>query len=325
MKNAIVLVSLIILILVSASAAGYPQTNTNEWCHRTNHIPDHIWLELDVGDHVTICYTDSNDAELVRPIIEEVLALNRDKYGIHTLAEPDLHVDPIHLNIHFVDGIRRWRLNRLVPWDGEVKGIHYPSPSHPTMQNHNHRKSLAEMIFWLRPIPWQVTENAPHWFVRDLGLYDAMFHISTHNSAQEFRSVVERLERRGSSIALSRELLRDNQPILSVSRSGLGVIVLKYFADRFGEDLHSRLSSFGPDSSFYEVLHSELKAAGTTLNAEFMNMEQWLLECNKYRVCDTPSAPSEELKYEDIAEGAATDNVIRLLELLLEFLKDEED
>ena len=54
-----------------------------------------------------------------------------------------------------------------------------------------------------------------------------------------------------------------------------GALILKYLADKFGEDIHRRLVRH-THSTFDEAMAAEFEASGTTASEVFEDLQAWL-------------------------------------------------
>ena len=56
-----------------------------------------------------------------------------------------------------------------------------------------------------------------------------------------------------------------------------GALIMKYLADRFGEDIHNRLVRH-THPTFDEAMAAEFEASGTTATEVFEDLQTWLRE-----------------------------------------------
>ena len=181
-------------------------------------------------------------------------------------------------------GRENWR-------SGEFAQIPYLTPSHPDWDTRPtwggmrlppddyHAKNLVhEFTHAGQRVIWGSvnTRPVPQWVSEGLAEYEGMFNATEHNRTVGFDSLVRYVhDRIPDRIFLAKSLGSDQ---LSLTTSDVyfgGALILKYLADKFGEDIHRRLVRH-THSTFDEAMAAEFDASGTTASEVFEDLQAWL-------------------------------------------------
>ena len=262
---------------------------------------DWEWLEATYS-RFSICYAEdyADDVELVRRWVEHTEALMRDKYDVVRWRNGQGH--QLDFYIILVPGpteaASTWRSGFYCCYTasgqqdnaaGRIGQIPYLSPSHPDWDerprwgrlgfpsNDFHAKTLVHETFhvgqaaiWARGLDLPV----PKWVHEGLAEYASMFNSSEYNA--------------GYSLAPLAKLVYDDlRHTYSIDDNGAlttsdiyfaGSLLWKYLADRFGEELHVRLTRIAPHhhTTFEAALAAEFEAAGTSTAQVFNDFMDWM-------------------------------------------------
>ena len=261
------------------------------------------WLEAPYLNY-SICYTAeyAADVAFVKRWIDHAEELMLDKYqadlrnargrtrlyvNVILLPEPNDQANTGKTGFYCcqdASGRESWR-------SGEFAQIPYLTPSHPDWDarptwgamrlppDDFHAKNLVhefthagQRVIWgsvyTRPVPQWVSEGLPE--------YEGMFNATEHNRTVGFDSLVRYVhDRIPDRIFLAKSLGSDQ---LSLTTSDVyfgGALILKYLADKFGEDIHRRLVRH-THSTFDEAMAAEFEASGTTASEVFEDLQSWL-------------------------------------------------
>ena len=168
--------------------------------------------------------------------------------------------------------------------------IPYLAPSHPEWQTRPawgrlqlpsidyHAKNLVHEITHAAELSiWGYFYKAPApWIAEGLAEYEGLFNTTESNRMQGLEKLLEEVRRNAGSKIGCCESLTGNHPEITCGDVYFGgSFILKYLADKFGEEIHDRLirSEF---PTFGEALSSEFANQGTTLPRVFLGMKAWL-------------------------------------------------
>ena len=122
------------------------------------------------------------------------------------------------------------------------------------------------------------TRPVPQWVSEGLAEYEGMFNATEHNRTVGFDSLVRYVhDEIPDRIFLAKSLGSDQ---LSLTTSDVyfgGALIMKYLADKFGEDIHRRLVRH-THSTFDEAMAAEFEASDTTATEVFEDLQAWLRE-----------------------------------------------
>ena len=118
----------------------------------------------------------------------------------------------------------------------------------------------------------------PTWVFEGLAEYEGTFNATEHNRTVGFDSLIRYAhERIPDQIFLAGALGGDEFSLTTSDVYFGGNVIMKYLADRFGEDIHRRLVRH-TYASFDEALWAEFEAAGTSTPQVFADLQAWLAE-----------------------------------------------
>ncbi len=265
--------------------------------------PDIEWLES-VYDQYSICYTAqyTDDVEFVSGIIEDAKQLMKDKYQSDTLRDGNTRT--LHVNIMLVPEpnheatVSSTRFKCCYDSSGRLSSrgqfaqIPYLAPGHsdwrasPTFgrarqtPDNFHAKTIThEFVHAIQRTVWRASQNVPQWFSEGQAEYDGMFHTTEYNRTIAFRNLVDLVYRRHrDDILLGQTLASDETTLVVADIYGSANIVLKYLSGRLGEGFQLRLMKHS-EPTFNEALTAEIETAGTSMQAEFAGLRDWLDRC----------------------------------------------
>ena len=263
------------------------------------------WLEAPYPNY-SICYTAEYAAAVpfVKRWIDHGEQLMRDKYGadlrnargrsrlyvnVMLLPEPNDQANTGRSGFYCcqdASGREAWR-------SGEFSQIPYLTPSHPDWDasptwgrmrlppDDYHAKVLVhEFTHAGQRVIWGSvnTRPVPQWVHEGLAEYEGMFNATEHNRTVGFDSLVRYVHDRIPDRIFLATPLGSDQPSITTSDWYFGgALIMKYLADRFGEDIHRRLVRH-THSSFDEAMAAEFEAAGTSAPQVFEDLQAWLTE-----------------------------------------------
>ena len=281
------------------------------------------WLES-AYDQYSICYVAqySEDVEFVSQIIEDAKQLMLDKYEEETLR--NRHGELLHVSIMLVPepnheastGATRFKCCYDSSGELDSRGtfaqIPYLALGHSdwrrfptfggarlTPENYHAKNLVHEFVHAIQHTIWGSNRNVPLWFSEGQAEYDGMFNATEYNRTAGFRNLIERVHRRHrDDILLGQTLSSDEQRLVVTEVYFSASVVLRYLSLRFGEDIQLRLMKH-TETTFNEALTVEIEAAGSTVQAEFEGMRDWLDRCyDDSRDCDvdrlTPGGDAED-------------------------------
>ena len=267
---------------------------------------DHVdWLRSDY-ERYSICYTAEfeQDVPFVADWIDHGLQVMQDKYSVSEFTAVRYEegrgylTAPLHLFIVLVPDPNDDAKTSLTSFkccsqedDGSYFAwIPYLAPSHPEWQTRPawgrlqlppidyHAKNLVHEITHAAELSiWGYFYKAPApWIAEGLAEYEGLFNTTESNRMQGLEKLLEEVRRNAGSKIGCCESLTGNHPEITCGDVYFGgSFILKYLADKFGEEIHDRLirSEF---PTFGEALSSEFADHGTTLPRVFLGMKAWL-------------------------------------------------
>ena len=260
------------------------------------------WLET-VHEQYSICYTAEyeEDVAFVERWVEHAWQLMLDKYGVARFADPRdnraLHLFVVLIpapNAHADTGTTRF----MCCYDasgaytsGRFARIPYLTPSHPEWKR---RPTWGALQFpsdgyHIKNIIHEVTHAGqysiyggkwpppvPRWVSEGLAEYEGMFNASKENLDHADSALMRYVREQIPDRIFCCQTLAADLPLLSTSDVYFGgSLILKYLADRFGEDIHNLLVRH-TYPTFPEALTAELETARITMPEAFQGLQSWL-------------------------------------------------
>ena len=226
--------------------------------------------------------------------------LLRTKYQVTDLQNPygqsDLHVSIMLLpqsDDNADTGTTRFRCCYDTSGESHSNGsfarIPYLTPSHkdwdrsstwgalgrPT--NDYHAKNIVhEVIHAGQFTIYGYRGTAPQWVQEGLAEYEGMFNANEYDKTAVLDSLARYVhDRIPDSIFLATSPGSGAPSITTSDVYFGGSLILKYLADRFGEDIHNRLVRH-THATFDEVMAAEFEVAGTTAPEVVNDLQAWL-------------------------------------------------
>jgi len=247
------------------------------------------WLESAYGSY-SICYTEryAGDVAFAKRWIDHAQNLMSVKYGA------DLQDAGVHLNVMLLpepDENADTGTTRFQCCYSGFARIPYLTPSHPDWSAHSrwgvlrlppddfHAKNLVhEFTHAGQYVLGVFRRPVPTWVYEGLAEYEGMFHATEHNRTVGFDSLIRYArESIPDQVFLAGPFGGDRFSLTTSDVYFGGNVIMTYLADRFGEDMHSRLVRH-TYASFDEALWAEFEAAGTTTPQVFADLQAWLAE-----------------------------------------------
>lgn len=273
----------------TATATSTPAPSSSSRGQCSAYDPASAWLEAAHAGY-SICYTAeyAADVEFVRRWIDHAEELTRTKYGVTQLRNPRGQTE-LELYIMLLPepnddadtGTTRFKCcydpSGELASSGRIAQIPYLTPSHPEWDTNStwgwlgyppddfHAKNLIHEFTHAGQFTlWGFDRPVPYWVSEGLAEYDGMFNTTERNRTARFDSLVRDVhDRIPDQIFLATTLGSDTPSISTTSGYFAGALIMKYLADRFGEDIHNRLVRHRAPT-FDEALAAEFEAAGTT-------------------------------------------------------------
>ena len=248
------------------------------------------WLESAYGSY-SICYTEryADDVAFAKHWIDHAQNVMSVKYGA------DLRDAGVHLNVMLLPepdenadtGTTRFQCC----YSGRFARIPYLTPSHPDWSAYSrwgglglppddfHAKNLVHEFTHAGQYALGVFRRpVPTWVYEGLAEYEGTFNATEHNRTVGFDSLIRYAhERIPDQIFLAGPFGGDEVSLTTLDVYFGGNVIMKYLADRFGEDIHRRLVRH-TYASIDEALWAEFEAAGTTTPQVFADLQAWLAE-----------------------------------------------
>ena len=111
------------------------------------------------------------------------------------------------------------------------------------------------------------------WPGEGLAEFEGTFNTTPHNRTETFRKLVEYVA--DNDLAYLATTLDYKQSLQSVDAYAGSNLLMKFLADRFGEDIHVRLTHSAP-ATLEDVLRSEYAAEGVSVFDLFAELKAWM-------------------------------------------------
>ena len=261
------------------------------------------WHEV-THDWYSICYTTEyeEDVAFVERWVAHAWQLMRDKYGVarfaHARDNRALHLFVVLLpapNADASTGTTRFQCcydaSGAYTSYGTFARIPYLTPSHPEWATRPvwGGMQLPAADYHAKNLVHEVTHAGQHsiyggrrprqipaWVSEGLAEYEGMFNATEHNRTVGFATLVRYVRDTIPDRVFYGQTLASGDLTLSTSDVYFGgSLILKYFAEAFGEDLHVRLVRHA-HPTFIEALADEFAAARTTVPEVFQGLRTWL-------------------------------------------------
>lgn len=272
------------------------------------------WLEMAYPNY-SVCYTQPHASD-IGPV-SHWLAEAKDwlfaKYGIEQLATRN-HNPPFgnaKMELYLVlipepDGNADVGTTRFMccygsdgrlSSDGAIAWIPYLTPSNTewslysclgrlcTPHNQGHIKNLMhEFTHAVQHTAWVSrceglrrcsSHWSSHWSAEGLAEFEGTFNTTPHNRTETFRKLVEYVA--DNDLVYLATSLDYEQSLQPGDIYAGGNLLMKFLADRFGEDIHHRLTHRDA-SALEDVLLAEYEADGTSVIALFAELKAWMKE-----------------------------------------------
>ena len=259
------------------------------------------WLEAAYAGY-SICYTEAYavDVEFVKRWIDHARTVLFDKYKVDQLRNGQTKLDlSIMLlpNANDDAGVGTTRFRCCYDASGELSGtgsianIPYLTPSHadwnayPTLgqlglpHEDAHAKNLVhEFTHAVQHSIWGFGKDVPDLVREGLAEYEGLFNATEHNRAVGLSYLIRYVhDRIPDRIFLATSIGSDVQSITTSDVYFGGNLIMKYLADRFGEEIHLRLVDH-TYPTFNEAMDAEYKAADTTAAEVFKDLQAWITQ-----------------------------------------------
>ena len=174
---------------------------------------------------------------------------------------------------------------------GSIANIPYLTPSHPDWSAYQtlgklglphddaHAKNLVhEFTHAVQHSIWGFWTDVPAWVREGLAEYEGLFNATEHNRTVGLSYLIRYVhDRIPDRIFLATSVGSDAQSITTSDVYFGGNLIMKYLADKFGEDIHLRLVDH-TYPTFNEAMDAEYKAADTTAAEVFKDLQAWITQ-----------------------------------------------
>ena len=259
------------------------------------------WLEATYPRY-SICYTAeyASDIEFVKRWVDHAQEWMHSKYDVAQWRNGQ--GQELDLNIMLLPGpnddadtgLTRFKCcynaSGELDSSGGIAQIPYLTPSHRDWDAYPrwgtlgfppddfHAKNLVHEITHVgqRAILGRSMGLFPTWVIEGLAEYEGMFNSTEHNRNVGLDALVRYVhDEIPDSIFLESSTGRDTPSLTTSDEYFGGSLIMKYLADRFGEEIHNRLVRH-THSTFDAALEAEFEAAGTSATQVFKDLQEWL-------------------------------------------------
>ena len=269
--------------------------------HCSAYDPTIDWLEAPYVGY-SICYTEeyASDVAFVKRWIDHARTELFEKYKVDQLRNGQTKLD---LSIMLLPepnddagvGLTRFRCCHNASGElsdtGSIANIPYLTPSHPDWSAYQtlgklglphddaHAKNLVhEFTHAVQHSIWGFWTDVPEWVREGLAEYEGLFNATEHNRTVGLSYLIRYVhDRIPDRIFLATSVGSDAQSITTSDVYFGGNLIMKYLADKFGEDIHLRLVDH-TYPTFNEAMDAEYKAADTTAAEVFKDLQAWITQ-----------------------------------------------
>ena len=250
-------------------------------------------------EHYFICYTEdsSQDVNYVAEIVDQNIGVLFELYNIDELRYTASHAEALQIGVLLFPsptgkastGRATFTCcHRLTGTAGYVGHVSYLTPSHTDWTQRSHHGGLQNPAEEYHPMILMAEftnvvqrsvrgdPQPPSWLLEGISIYNGLFHTTEWNGSEGYRNLIRHVYDRKRSEIFYGHTLESSRPTISTTDVYFGgALIAKYLASRFGEDILLRLTK-NEHSGFEETLAAEMDTAGTTVQAEFEGMRDWL-------------------------------------------------
>ena len=246
------------------------------------------WL-IAQEDQYSVCYSQDNEGDIpfVVGLMDDIQTHMDSKYMdrngnvyLFLVPEPDQHAQT-YLATNFccfTRGEEKYAyIVYLAPSHSDwTQADRFGTLGHPTNDYH----AWVLMQEYHNAYRWLTVSGAvPSWVSEGLSTYDGLFNTTAWNRTEGFRALVNYVyTNRRDAITFSSGQITTSDTYFASN------LIMKYMADRFGEDVHSYLLSHA-EPTFREAMDVVFDEHNTSAEEEYQSLMSWLERCYSVQDC----------------------------------------